>query len=156
LIQKLTPGQALQKAKHYCAYQERNHYETAVKLYHYGLHKSEVEQILAQLIEEDYLNEERYATYFAGGKFRLKKWGRVKIQYNLEQKRLSPYTIRCALKKIDETEYTDTLQQLASDKWMRLKEEPSLTRTVKTTHYLLQKGFEPELIRKAIAVIRAV
>jgi regulatory protein len=151
LIQKLTPAQALEKAKHYCAYQERSHYETAAKLYNYGLYKTEAEKILSQLIEEGYLNEERYAIHFAGGKFRMKKWGKVKIQYYLKQKKVSPYSIRIALKEIDEEEYAATLQQLAIDKWNSLKTEPHFGRIAKTTHYLLQRGFEQELISKVIA-----
>lgn len=83
----LTIEQALQKARHYCAYQERCHNETLTKLYGFGLHKTEVEQALAQLVEEGYLNEERFATQFAGGKFRLKKWGRKKIEYELKLKK---------------------------------------------------------------------
>ena len=153
-IQRLTPGQALQKAKHYCAYQERSHYETAVKLYGFGLYKTEVDQILSQLIEEDYLNEERYAIHFAGGKFRVNKWGKVKIQYHLKQKKVSSYSIKKALHEIDEQNYLETLQKLAADKWNNLKEEQYINRLAKTTHYLLQKGFEPELISQTLTAIR--
>src|ERR1035437_240000 len=108
-IQKLTPAQALQKAKHYCAYQERSHYETAAKLYGFGLYRTEVEQILSQLIEEGYLNEERYAIHFAGGKFRVNKWGKVKLKYHLQQKKVSSYSIKNALFEIDEQQYIETL-----------------------------------------------
>lgn len=153
-IQKLTPGQALQKAKHYCSYQERSHYETAAKLFSFGLYKTEVELILSQLIEEGYLNEERYATLFAGGKFRVKKWGRVKIQYQLKQKKVSSYSIKKALQEIDEQEYLSTLQQLAEDKWDSLKGEQYINRFAKTTHYLQQRGFEPALISQVLSVIR--
>jgi regulatory protein len=154
IIQRLTPGQALQKAKHYCAYQERSHYETAVKLYNFGLYKTEVEQILSQLIEEGYLNEERYAAHFAGGKFRVNKWGKVKIQYYLKQKRVSSYSIKKALNEIDEQVYIETLQKLVIDKWNSLKEEQYINRLAKTTHYLLQKGFEPALISQSLTAIR--
>ena len=65
--------QALQKIRHFCAYQERCHAEVREKLYGYGLYKTEVETILTQLIEENYLNEERFAEQFAGGKFRIKQ-----------------------------------------------------------------------------------
>jgi len=153
-IQRFTPGQALQKAKHYCAYQERSHYETAVKLYNFGLYKMEVEQILSQLIEEGYLNEERYAIHFAGGKFRVNKWGKIKIQYHLKQKKVSSYSIKKALHEIDEQVYAETLQKLAADKWDGLKKEQYINRLAKTTHYLLQKGFEPELISQSLTAIR--
>jgi regulatory protein len=85
----LTPDQAWQKIKHYCAYQERSHQETKDRLYGYGLSTKDVEVLLSKLIEEDYLNETRFATLFAGGHFRTKKWGRVKIAYELKQKRVS-------------------------------------------------------------------
>ena len=73
--QRLSKEQAWQKIKHYCAYQERSHYEAKQKLYSFGLYSNEVEDLLSRLIEEDYLNEERFAEQFAGGKFRMKQWG---------------------------------------------------------------------------------
>ena len=72
----------------------------------------QVEVVLAQLIEDNYLNEERFANTFARGKFRIKKWGRIKIKFELQQKRVSPYNINKALDEIDETAYQETLQKL--------------------------------------------
>lgn len=152
--QKLTPQQAFQKAKHFCSYQERSHHETAKKLYSFGLRKAEVEPLISQLIEEGYLNEERFATSFAGGKFRIKKWGRIKIQHELKQKRVSSYSIKKAMKEIDENEYLAVLQKLVDQKWKSLKGEQYLNRMAKTTQFLLQRGFESELISKAIAAVR--
>ena len=145
--------QALQKAKHYCSYQERSHAEVKEKLYSFGLYKQQVEELLSQLIEEDYLNEERFAIQFAGGKFRMKQWGRVKIKYELKQKMVSYYCIRKALRQIDEDDYLKTLEKLARKKWDSVKTDNAnkFTRLAKTTDYLLQKGFEPDLIRRAIA-----
>ncbi|MBA4196848.1 MAG: RecX family transcriptional regulator [Chitinophaga sp.] len=152
--QKLTPEQALQKARHYCAYQERSHFEVKEKLYGFGLYKTEVEQLLSNLIEEDYLNEERFAKQFAGGRFRLKHWGRVKIEYELKQKKVSVYNIKKAIKEIEEDEYLAVLKSLAEKKWNSLKAEQYLNRIAKTTHYLLQKGFEQGLISNAIKELR--
>ena len=152
--QKLTPQQALQKAKHFCSYQERSHYETAEKLYSFGLRKIEVEPLISQLIEEGYLNEERFAALFTGGKFRIKKWGRVKIQHELKQKRVSSFSIKKAMREIDETEYLTVLQKLVEQKWKSLKGEQYLNRIAKTTQFLLQRGFESDLISKAIAGLR--
>ena len=92
--QSFTPQQALQKIKHYCAYQERCHSEVKEKLYGVGLRKNEVDEIISTLIEENYLNEERFAIQFAGGHFRIKNWGRVKIKYELKQKQVSDYCIK--------------------------------------------------------------
>jgi regulatory protein len=150
--QHLTPGQALQKAKHYCAYQERSHSEVKDKLYSYGLHKVDVEMILSQLIEENYLNEERFALQFAGGKFRMKQWGRVKIKYELKQRQVSEYCIKKALKSIDESAYEKTLQKLFDDKIKTLRSEKNIfTKKRKLQDYLLQKGFESDLVRGMLA-----
>src|SRR6476661_8147393 len=110
----LSKEQALQKAKHYCGYQERSHFEAKEKLYSFGLHKQDVELVLSQLIEENYLNEERFAVRFASGKFSLKHWGRIKIKYELKQKQVSEYCIKAALEEIDEEEYKNSLMKLAS------------------------------------------
>ncbi|MBP6234345.1 MAG: RecX family transcriptional regulator, partial [Chitinophagaceae bacterium] len=93
----LTKEQALQKLKHYCAYQERCHSEVKEKLYQLGVWKKEHDEIIASLIEENYLNEERFAVAYAGGHFRIKQWGRIKIKYELKQKQVSEYSIKKAL-----------------------------------------------------------
>lgn len=142
---------ALQKIKHYCAYQERNHRETKEKLYSFGLYKNEVEQLLSQLVEENYLNEERFAIAFAGGRFRIKHWGRVKIKYELKQKNVSEYCIKIALKAIDEKDYQKKLHQLAEAKLKILKNEKnSFIKKRKLQQYLLQKGFESSLISSIV------
>ena len=152
--QRLSKEQAWQKIKHYCAYQERSHYETKQKLYSFGLYKNEVEDLLSRLIEEDYLNEERFAEHFAGGKFRMKHWGKIKITYELKQKQVSSYNIRRALQSIADADYVTTLQKLAEAKWQQLRGEQYITKQVKATSYLLQKGFEPALIQKAIQQLK--
>jgi len=149
-----TPDQAFQKIKQFCAYQERSHREVTEKLYSFGLYKKDVEILLSQLIEENYLNEERFAIAFAGGKFRMKQWGRVKIKYELKQKGISTFCIALALKEIDDETYLGTLKTLALKKWDSLKGEQYLNRQSKTTGYLLQKGFEQNLITTAINEIR--
>lgn len=153
---QLTKEQAFQKAKHYCGYQERSHYEVREKLYALGMHKQQVEELISQLIEENYLNEERFAIEFAGGKFRMKQWGRVKIKYELKQKKVSEYCIKKALKQIDEDDYLKSLNTLARKKWNSIKGEGvnHFVKMSKTTTYLMQKGFESDLIQEAIGVLR--
>ena len=146
--------EALQKIRHYCSYQERSHTETREKLYSFGLHKAEVEQLLSDLVENNYLNEERFAIQFAGGKFRMNKWGRKKIAYALQQKRVSTWCINNALKQIGDDDYSATLNKLAESKWADLKGEHHLSRQAKTFAYLQQKGFESDLISKAIALLK--
>jgi regulatory protein len=150
-----TPEQAFQKLKQYCAYQERSHYEAKIKLYSFGLHKTDVEPLLSKLIEEDYLNEERFAILFAGGHFRSKKWGRLKISAALKQKKVSSYNIKKGLNVIDEADYRKCLLLLTSAKWNTIKSEQWISRIAKTTNYLLQKGYEQNLIQDAISQIRS-
>jgi len=149
----LSPEQALQKARHYCGYQERCHSEVMEKLYSFGLRKPQVEAALATLIEENYLNEERFAVQFAGGHFRLKHWGRVRIRYQLKQKQVSEYCIKKALAGIDEAEYERTLGRLAGEKWEKLADEANIhIRRRKLQEYLLQKGYEADRIAAVLPV----
>jgi regulatory protein len=149
--QTLSKEQALQKLRQYCAYQERAHAEVKEKLYSYGLHRKEVDESIAQLIEEDYLNEERFAIQFAGGHFRLKHWGRVKIRHALKQKQISDYCIKKAMKQIDDEAYYTTLEKLASQKWLLLKGEKNIfVKKKKITGFLLQKGYESDLVNDVV------
>lgn len=150
LKKKLTKEQALQKLKHYCAYQERCHSEVKQKLYDLGIWKKDHDEIIAALIEENYLNEERFAVAYAGGKWRIKQWGRIKIKQALKQKQVSDYCIKKAMKQIDETEYMDTLQKLTEEKYISLKNLQYLVRKKRTLDHLQSRGFEPELIREII------
>ena len=150
---KLTKEQALQKIKHYCAYQERCHSEVREKLFDLGVWKKDHDEIISTLIEENYLNEERFAIAFAGGKFRMKQLGRIRIKYELKQKRVSDYSIKKALKEINEDEYLKVLQKLASEKYRSLKAEQYLVRKKKTIDFLLQKGYEPALIKEVLKTI---
>jgi regulatory protein len=103
---------------------------------------------MAHLIEENYLNEERFAIQYAGGKFRMNKWGKVKIKYALRQKQVSEYSIKKGLKAISEADYRKTLEKLAAEKLKSLKSEKNIfSRKKKLQDYLLQKGFEGELIQ---------
>ena len=156
-VKKLTPEQAFQKARHYCGYQERSHTEVKEKLYSFGLWKTDVEILLSRLIEENYLNEERFAQQFAGGKFRIKQWGRIKIKHELKQKQVSEYCIKKAMKEIDEEEYMKVLLKLAAQKWKSVK-GPGVNRFTKlgkTTAYLLQKGYEADLVKKVLSELES-
>lgn len=147
--QYVTKEQALQKLKHYCAYQERSHLEVREKLYSLGQRKQDVDIITAQLIEEGYLNEERFAIQFAGGKFRMKQWGRKKIEQGLKEKQVSAYCIKKALAQIDDEAYMDVLNKQALKKWQTLKGEKNIfIKKRKLQDYLLQKGFEYDLVNE--------
>ena len=140
------PHKALAKAQKYCAYQERSQQEVRDKLYSYGLHRKEVEAIIAELITSGYLKEERFALAFASGKFRMKSWGRIKIKLALQQKKVSENLIRQALKSIDERDYQRTLKKILDEKAQHVKEENILKKNYKVAQYAIGKGFEPELV----------
>ncbi len=149
--QQFTPQQSLPKAKYYCSYQERCHSEVKEKLYGFGLNKNESDQIISTLIEENYLNEERFAIMYAEGHFRTKHWGRVKIKYELKKKMVSDYCIKKALSSLDDTAYAKTLERLTALKLKTLKSEKNLfVRKRKLQDHLLQKGFESDLVREIV------
>jgi regulatory protein len=145
----LTKEQALEKIRHYCAYQERSHYEVRQKLFGFGLYTVDVEAMIASLIEQDFLNEERFAMLYAGGKFRQKKWGRKRIQYELKLRRISDYNIKRALSVIDPEDYRKTIDALIDKKKKMLTDdgvrEPALSAGI--ISYLIGRGFEMDLVR---------
>jgi regulatory protein len=149
----LTKEQAIQKLRQYCAYQERSHTEVVQKLWDLGVKKAEHDEIISSLIEDDYLNEERFAILFAGGKFRMKSWGRKRIYYALKEKKVSDYNIKKAMKEIPDDVYEKTLYDLAEKKYALLKDEQYLVRKKKTMDYLMQKGYEPDLVTKAVKAL---
>lgn len=133
------------KAGNFCAYQERTQQEVRDKLYSFGLYRDEVEDVLSELITDNYVNEERYAKSFAGGKFRLKKWGRKKIIYALKQKNISSYCIDKALNEISDTEYENEITRLIDKKYNQISGDEYIVKN-KVVKYLVGKGFEQELV----------
>lgn len=145
---KFSADKALQKLKHFCGYQERSHMEVKQKLYSLGLFKKDVEDLISRLIEEGYLNEERFAKQFASGKSRIKGWGRQKIRYELRQKGISEFCISNALKSLDDTEYERSFGRQAAKKWASLRSEKNIfVKKSKWQQFLLQRGFETALIK---------
>jgi regulatory protein len=144
--EKLTPQQAMLKAAHYCAYQERCHEEVRQKLSEWTIWGADAEEIIYKLIQQNYLNEERFAKSFAGGKFRTKHWGRVKIKLELKARKISDYCIHEAMKEIDEDEYLKTLQEIAREKYDSIKETNPLVKKNKTAQYLVGRGYEADLV----------
>ena len=142
-----TPSaQAKVKAARYCAYQERCQQEVREKLNTLGLHHDQVEEILADLITEGYINEERFARVYAGGKFRIKKWGKIKITNALKSKHISDYCIQKGLEEIDSNEYLVAIDDIISRRNGPHAERDVFIRRNKIAKYLIGKGFEPELV----------
>ncbi len=140
------PVLALDRMKRWCAYQERNQQEARDKLFAFGLWPEAVEQIISQLIEENFLNEERFAIAFARGKFRIKKWGRQKITAELKKKRITDYCIRKALQQLDGDDYLHTLKQVLQAKEKTIKEPNALRKSFRLVAYAMSRGFERDLI----------
>ena len=141
-----TPKEALLKIRDWCAYQERCQQEVRDKLYEYGLRADDVENIIAQLISENFVNEERFAIAFVGGKFRIKKWGRNKIRQELKAKRVSDYCIKKAMAQIEDAEYINTLKRLLMLKAKLITEKNHLKKKQKLVNYALGKGYEQDLV----------
>lgn len=149
----LTRQQAQEKIQRYCAYQERSHQEVRNKLYEYGLHRADVDEVITSLIMDGFLNEERFAKAFAGGRFRMKKWGRIKITHALEAKGVSRNCILLGLREIDDDAYIRTLRELLKEKSDSLEEDNIYARHDRLSRYAIQKGFEPELVWKEIMAL---
>lgn len=143
--------EAKAKIEAYCAYQERCQSEVISKLFQWGITGEQQDQLVAHLISNRFLDEERFAEAYVSGKFRIKKWGRIKIRQHLKQKQISEYSIRKALSTIDGDVYFETLCALANSKNEALvKEADSWKRKAKVVRYLAAKGFEQDLIFEAI------
>lgn len=139
--------EALSKLQAYCAYQERCHKEVSQKLRDLGIWGDEVDEIISELITDNFLNELRYAKAFAGGKFRVKKWGKKRIVQALKFNQVSAYSIKKALQtELPEEEYTQTLRQVLEKKNQLLKESNPYKRRQKLAKYAQDKGFESHLI----------
>ena len=149
-----TSAQAFVKIASFCAYQERTQQEVRSKLYEYGIKTDEVEVIISKLIQENFLNEERFAKAFAGGKFRVKKWGRNRIIRELEMRDLSPYCIKSALKEIPEDDYLETIHQIINKKSTEILTKNLYQKNYKIAQYLISRGFESDLVWEILKVQR--
>ena len=143
------------KIAKYCAYQERHHQEVRDKLYSFGLHSNEVEGLIVEMIEQNYLSEERYAVSYCRGKHLLKKWGRNKIIRELKIKRISDYCIKRGLQEINEEVYQNNLNVLLESHWNKHKDLNSFQRKNKCAQHLMRKGYEPELVWSQIKELSA-
>jgi len=134
------------KAGRFCAYQERTQQEVREKLLKLNVLKDEIEEIIAELISENFINEERFAKTYASRKFRLKKWGRNKIVQALVQKGLTQYCIDQGLKEIEERVYSDQLRELIRVRYEKLNEPNVFHKKHNISKYLITRGYEPDLV----------
>jgi regulatory protein len=119
-------------------------------LHEYGLNKADVDQAIAVLISDNFLNEERFAESFARGKFRIKHWGKNKIKQELKMRKVSDYSIKKALKQIEDKEYLQTLEKLIHKKWKETKEKNDYKKKYKVLQYVVSRGFESDIANELI------
>mgnify|MGYP001465912909 CR=1 FL=1 len=150
-IKTYTPEEAKRALEHYCVYQDRCHKEVEEKLSKMRLIPEIIEIVITHLIAENFLNETRFSQSFARGKFRIKKWGKVRITRELKFRYITDYNIRIALKEIDEAAYIETLDTLVQKKIEQSTEGDKYKKRKKITDYLLRQGYESSLIYEKIA-----
>lgn len=146
----ISKAQGLKKLQRYCAYQDRCHQEVRKKLIALGIYGDDLENIIVDLIQDNFLNEERFAKSYAGGKFRVKKWGKVRIKRELKKRNISAYCIKKGLKEIDSDDYWETLLAVIKKKNKNLKVKSEYIRKNRLALHALQKGYETPLIWEAI------
>lgn len=144
--ESLTPKEAQLKLEFYCSYQERCHQEVIQKARDLGMKTHETDAIVVHLIQNNFLNEERFARSFARGKHRIKLWGKIRIVNELKQRHISAPNIKCALTEISEAEYQETLDKLAERHWETIRETNAQKKKNKFCDYLLRKGWESNLV----------
>lgn len=142
----MTRKEGLEKMAKYCAYQERCQSEVRQKLFGTGLENDEIEQIICDLIDQNFLDEERFARTYVRSKFRQKNWGKIKIKQHLQQKQISDYCIRKGFEEINENEYLNTLEKIIQKKMTALSGESPYLQNQKAAKFALSKGFENNLI----------
>ncbi len=147
--------EAIHKIEHFCAYQERCHDEVMQKLRTMKMDSNEIDEILAHLIKENYLNESRFACSFARGKHRIKFWGKVRIVNELKFRNISTYNINLALKEITAEEYEANFNALAERNWNSIKESNTLKKRKKYCDFLLRKGYESNIVYEKVKELEA-
>lgn len=151
-----TLKQALEKAQSFCAYQERCHKEVRTKLYSWGVRGEDVEFVLADLIENNFLNEERFARAYTRGKFKIKRWGKHRIQKELEVRSISSFCIELALsEEIDADDYLKSLEEVLINKWKSLKFDKGFQTINKVVAYTVSRGYESNLVWDTIKEIKS-
>lgn len=141
-----TKSELLTKLEQYCTYQERCFKEVEEKLFSLKATQSEKESILIHLIENNYINEERFAKSFVRGKHNYKNWGRNRIKNELKFRNITSKIIEIALQEINNENYIEKFNKLAEKNWDSIKEKKGQKKNKKFVDFLLRKGFETDLI----------
>jgi len=138
------------KLKQYCSYQDRCHNEVENKLSKFNLISQAKDQILFNLINEDYLNETRFCKSFVRGKFKIKNWGKRRIIQELKSRKISEFNIKKGLSEINEFDYQEKFENLFNKKLSSLENLNSIDKKKKIFSYLQYRGWETNLIYEKI------
>lgn len=141
-----TVEEALVKLQKYCAYQDRCHKEVEQKLKQMHMIPEAIERVIVDLIQDNHLNEERFAKAYVRGKFSIKKWGKVRLTLELKQRQVSQYVIKTALAEIDPEEYLQTFHKLAEKKALNMSESNPFIKKKKLADYLIYRGWESHMV----------
>lgn len=147
---------ACNKIEHYCAYQERCHTEVENKLRTMKMDSEEISVIISHLINDNFLNESRFACSFARGKHRIKHWGKIRIVNELKFRNITSYNINLALKEIPQEEYTTTFDMVSERQWENIRETNMLKKRKKFCDYLLRRGYESNLVYEKVKELEAM
>ncbi len=145
-----TVEEAKRSLERYCAYQDRCHQEIERKLYQMGMIIEARELIFLHLMEHDFLNEERFSRSFARGKFRIKEWGRQRIERELKQRDISAYNIKAGLSEILQEEYEKTFWEVSRKRFLSVDEPDVYKKRKKVADFLLRKGFESHKVYEVL------
>lgn len=146
----LTTKQIESKLQYYCSYQDRCHKEVIEKLKTFNIRSNESNEIISNLIKDNYLNESRFSENFVRGKFKIKNWGKVRIVRELKQRNISRYNINLGLKEIDSQEYQNKFDEIFENKLSSLDNLNKIIKKKKIISYLLYRGWESNLIYSKI------
>lgn len=144
------------KLEYYCAYQERCHQEVITKLKSLKATTQEIDEITVHLIENNFLNEERFAVTFSRGKFNIKKWGKIRIENELKQRDISKYNINKGLEEISNEDYYSTFNILTEKHWDSIKETNIQKKKKKFCDFLLRKGWESQLVFEKLKELEVI
>jgi len=139
-----------ERIRHYCAVMDRCQFQVINKLKSYGVSNALIDEILIELIQNKYVDEERFARSFSSGKFKIKRWGRKKIAFELSKLKVPKSCIELAMTEIDDADYMDTITHLTHKKYNLLNDKNTFIRKKKVVDYMLRKGFESDIVWSSV------
>ena len=149
----LTAAQALNRAAALCARSEQAPGDIRDKLVKWGLSASDTDQVVRQLIEQGFLNEERFARAFVKDRFAFNGWGRIKIAYQLRQKGIPAPAIDAAMTAIDDGQYRQRLIELLQAKWRTVKDREPRAAWAAMMRFAASRGFETALASECVKIV---